>query len=75
MRRSMQFVAMTGLAVVAVLLIGGVVVVQVMLLSALALAVIAGAVALSVEQSFRLLERAVGESEAPAGRAGAAMPR
>lgn len=75
MRRSMTFMGIIGLAAVAVLLMGGVVVVQVVVLSALAVAVIAGAVALSVEQSFRLLERAVGEAEVPVRRTGAALTR
>ena len=75
MRRLMPLMGITGLTAVAVLLMGGVVVVQVVLLTVLAFVVIAGAVALSVEQSFRLLERAAGEKEAPAGQAGAVMPR
>ena len=75
MRRSMTFMGIIGLAAVAVLLMGGVVVVQVVVLSALAVAVIAGAVALSVEQSFRLLERAVGGAEVPVRRTGAALTR
>ena len=75
MRRSMTFMGILGLAAVALLLMGGVVVVQVVLLSALAVAVIAGAVALSVEQSFRLLERTVGEAEVPVHRTGAAITR
>ncbi len=75
MRRSVTFMGIIGLAAVAVLLLGGVVVVQVVMLSALAVAVTAGAVALSVEQSFRLLERTVGEPEVPVRRTGAAMTR
>jgi hypothetical protein len=73
----MRAVRITGIVAVmtgAILLLGGVVLMQVVLLSMLGVAVVVGAVALSIEQSFRLLEGA-GRSRVPSERVGAALPR
>lgn len=72
--RAMRITGIVALMAGAILMLGGVVLMQVVLLSMLAVAVVLGAVAFSIEQSFRLLEGA-GRSRVRSDRAGAVLPR
>lgn len=77
MRRPLRIAGIVALATGAMLVSGGVVFTQVVLLSVLAVAVAVAAAAASIEQSFRLLEGSPlrKESFAPSDREGAALPR
>jgi hypothetical protein len=74
MMRTVRITGIVALMSGAIVMLGGVVLMQVVLLSMLGVAVVLGAVAFSIEQSFRLLEGA-GRSRVPTEPVGARLPR
>jgi hypothetical protein len=60
MRRRLQFTGLAAVTVALMLVTGGFVFTQIVMLGLLALAVVLAAVAFSVQRGFRLLERSSG---------------